>query len=43
MTGFEFENEGGPKLTLEELLSHIRSENLHGEQKWGPPVGNEVW
>jgi len=32
-----------PKLTLEKLLADIRPENLHGEQEWGRPVGNEVW
>lgn len=32
-----------PKLTLEKLLAEIRPENLHGEDDWGDPVGNEVW
>lgn len=32
-----------PKLTLEKLLVDIRPENLHGEDDWGGPVGNEVW
>ena len=29
--------------TLDELLSKITPENLHGEIDFGNPVGNEVW
>ncbi len=29
--------------TLEALVKRITSENRHGEQDWGRPVGNEVW
>jgi antitoxin MazE len=29
--------------TLEALVAKITSENRHGEQDWGKPVGNEVW
>lgn len=32
-----------PKLTLEKLLAGICPENLHGEQDWGQPLGNEIW
>src|SRR5436309_15105066 len=32
-----------PKLTLEALVSEITPENLHKEQDWGKPVGNEIW
>ncbi len=31
------------KYTLDELLSQITSENLHGETDWGAPVGREAW
>ena len=29
--------------TLDELLSRITPENIHGETDWGPPVGRESW
>jgi antitoxin MazE len=29
--------------TLEELLSQINSENVHGECEWGDRVGAEAW
>lgn len=29
--------------TLDELLAGVRPSNLHGETKWGLPVGKEVW
>jgi antitoxin MazE len=29
--------------TLEELVSQITPENLHGETDWGHPVGREAW
>jgi antitoxin MazE len=29
--------------TLEELVSQITPENLHGETDWGPAVGREAW
>jgi antitoxin MazE len=32
-----------PKLTLEALVADITPENMHGEQDWGKPVGNEPW
>lgn len=32
-----------PRLTLEKLLADIRPENLHGEDDWSGPVGNELW
>ncbi len=31
------------KLSLDELVAGITSENLHKEVDWGPPVGKEVW
>jgi antitoxin MazE len=31
------------KLSLEELLSQITPENMHGETDWGRPMGNEAW
>jgi antitoxin MazE len=31
------------ELTLEELVSRITPENIHGETDWGPPVGRESW
>lgn len=31
------------KLTLEKLVADITPSNLHKEQDWGKPVGNEVW
>jgi len=31
------------KLTLDELLDKITTENLHREFDWGEPVGKEVW
>ncbi|HKW25289.1 MAG TPA: hypothetical protein VJN48_05860 [Terriglobales bacterium] len=30
-----------PTLTLEALIAAIRPENIHGEQNWGEPVGEE--
>jgi len=30
-------------LSLEALLAGIHPDNLHGEQEFGGPVGNEVW
>ena len=30
------------KYSLEELLSDIKPENLHGEIDFGPPVGKEI-
>lgn len=32
-----------PKLTLEELLQKVNSENLHGEIDTGAPMGKEVF
>jgi antitoxin MazE len=32
-----------PALSLEELLSGVTDENLHGEIETGPPVGRESW
>jgi antitoxin MazE len=32
-----------PEYTLDELLSQITPENLHGETDWGPAVGRESW
>jgi len=32
-----------PKITLEKLVANITSGNLHKEQDWGKPVGNELW
>ena len=29
--------------TLDELVSKITPENLHGEKDWGPAVGREAW
>ena len=29
--------------SLDDLLSQITSDNLHGESDFGRPVGNEVW
>jgi antitoxin MazE len=29
--------------SLDELLSQITTDNLHGEADFGKPVGNEVW
>jgi antitoxin MazE len=31
------------RLTLKKLLAGIRPENLHGEDDWGKPCGNELW
>jgi antitoxin MazE len=28
---------------LDDLLSDVRSSNLHAETDWGPPVGKETW
>lgn len=33
----------GERITIEALVAGITRENLHGEQDWGRPVGNEVW
>lgn len=30
-----------PKPTIEDLVSQITPENLHGPMDWGPPVGRE--
>ena len=30
-------------LTIESLVERITPENMHKEQDWGKPVGNEVW
>ena len=32
-----------PVYDLDELVSQITPENVHGETDWGPPVGKEVW
>jgi antitoxin component of MazEF toxin-antitoxin module len=32
-----------PDLTLEQLLSGVTEENIHGEVDFGRPVGKEVW
>ena len=32
-----------PKITLDDLLKGVTSENVHGEVEWGPPVGKEIW
>ena len=32
-----------PEFTLEELLSQMTEENLHGEAEVGPAAGKEVW
>lgn len=32
-----------PEQTLEELLSGVTEENIHGEVDFGRPVGKEVW
>lgn len=29
--------------SLEELVARISPENMHKQQDWGKPVGNEVW
>ena len=31
------------RLTLEDLLSQVTADNLHGEVDTGPAVGREVW
>jgi len=31
------------KVSLTDLLSQVRDDNLHTETKWGKPVGNEQW
>jgi len=31
------------KLTLDELLSQVTEENIHGEVGTGAPVGKEIW
>jgi antitoxin MazE len=30
-------------LTIDELTAKITPENLHGEERWGEPVGAEAW
>ena len=32
-----------PVYDLDQLLSMVNPQNLHGETDWGPPVGKEVW
>lgn len=32
-----------PEFTLNELLTRITPENLHGETNTGAPVGKEIW
>ena len=32
-----------PAITLEDLLTHVTSQNLHHEVDMGPAVGGEVW
>jgi antitoxin MazE len=32
-----------PELTLEQLLSGVTEENIHGEVDFGRPAGKEVW
>jgi len=32
-----------PEFTLEELLSQMTEENLHGDVEVGPAAGKEVW
>jgi antitoxin MazE len=32
-----------PKITLEQLLNKVTSENLHSEVETGEPKGNEAW
>ena len=32
-----------PKYTLGELIDSITPENLHGEDDFGQPMGNEIW
>jgi antitoxin MazE len=32
-----------PVLTLKQLIAGITPKNLHKEQDWGKPVGNEAW
>ena len=31
------------RYSLEELVDRITEKNRHGETKWGPPIGDEVW
>jgi hypothetical protein len=31
------------ELTLDDLVSRITPENVHGETDWGPPAGREAW
>jgi antitoxin MazE len=31
------------RYTLEELVSRITPENVHGETDWGPALGRESW
>lgn len=32
-----------PRVSLDDLLSGVTDENIHGEVDAGPPVGNEVF
>lgn len=32
-----------PTLTLEQLIAGITPQNVHKEQDWGKPIGNEIW
>ena len=32
-----------PVYDLDQLLSMVDPQNLHGETDWGPAVGKEVW
>jgi len=32
-----------PEITLHKLVAGITPRNLHREQDWGEPVGNEIW
>ncbi len=31
------------KVTLDELVSEIKPDNIHKEVDWGNPVGKEIW
>ena len=32
-----------PEITLHKLVAGITPQNLHREQDWGKPTGNEIW
>ena len=32
-----------PELNLEDLLTRVTRDNIHGEVDTGPPIGREVW